>query len=216
MSDSGLGKLRWSWFQAFIALSRCGSQSAASRHLGCSQPTVGTSVKKLETWVGARLGNGHSPYELTETGKELLALIKKTSRNLERHRINTGSSLRDFKLEWITLFYVMRKYRSQYKSMELTGLIQSDISRKILLLERWLGQSLFKKCGGWHTTEFGESFLYSSDKILMRFVEFKRNVSRRIEENDNIIEQEVRDYNEWMIDKFLKKLAQHTLKKAIG
>lgn len=50
-----LASLDWSLIQAFVAVADHGSLSAAARHLGVSQPTLGRQVGAIERALGARL-----------------------------------------------------------------------------------------------------------------------------------------------------------------
>lgn len=60
--------------QAFLAVADHGSLSAAARHLGTSQPTLGRQIKTLETQLGAELFYRQPRgFALTKTGADLVA-----------------------------------------------------------------------------------------------------------------------------------------------
>lgn len=46
--DKPVSPLDWSLVRAFLAVADCGSLSAAARHLGASQPTLGRQIRQLE------------------------------------------------------------------------------------------------------------------------------------------------------------------------
>ena len=68
-----LHALDWTFVQSFLAVAEQGSLSAAARHLGASQPTLGRHIKALETALEAELFR-RTPrgLELTDTGRALI------------------------------------------------------------------------------------------------------------------------------------------------
>ena len=71
--DNALGSLDWSLVQAFLAVAEMGSLSAAARHLGTSQPTLGRQIKAIEAQLGAELFHRQPRgFALTQTGSELV------------------------------------------------------------------------------------------------------------------------------------------------
>ncbi len=68
-----LNRLDWSLIETFVTVAETGSLSAASRRLGCSQPTVGRQVREIETTFGAPLFRRRSNgMILTEEGMSLI------------------------------------------------------------------------------------------------------------------------------------------------
>lgn len=71
--NSALSSFDWSLVQAFLAVAREGSLSAAARQTGVSQPTLGRQVKALENGLGIPLFNRKARgVALTEEGHALL------------------------------------------------------------------------------------------------------------------------------------------------
>lgn len=65
--------LDWNLIRSFVAVAEAGSLSAAARHAGTSQPTLGRHVSALEAQTGVRLfQRGRDGYVLTEAGQTLL------------------------------------------------------------------------------------------------------------------------------------------------
>lgn len=63
--------------QAFLAVAETGSLSAAGRHLGTSQPTLGRQIKAIEAQLGAELFHRRPRgLALTQTGAELVSPAK--------------------------------------------------------------------------------------------------------------------------------------------
>ena len=56
----------WTLYRSFLAVLREGSLSAAARHLGATQPTLGRHIEQLETALGCPLFT-RSPGGLTPT-----------------------------------------------------------------------------------------------------------------------------------------------------
>lgn len=72
--DKSLATLDWSLVQTFLAVAETGSLSAAARHLGASQPTLGRKVREVEAALGVEVFRRHAKgLVLTETGQALLA-----------------------------------------------------------------------------------------------------------------------------------------------
>jgi DNA-binding transcriptional LysR family regulator len=70
MSDA---EPNWGLYRVFLAVAQKGSLSAAARHVGMSQPTLGRQIELLETNLGAKLFvRSHHGYELTEIGRYLV------------------------------------------------------------------------------------------------------------------------------------------------
>jgi DNA-binding transcriptional LysR family regulator len=179
VTNATVGTLRWFWVHAFLTLARCGSQTAASRQLGCSQPTVGANIRRLEHWLGFALGHGHSPYVLTEVGQAFVPLAKRVSRNIGRLRMDVDNGVKDFRFEWVDIFIVMRKYKSQIKCANQMGLSQVKVSREIINLENWIGYRLFERNGLWDITRSGEEFYSASDSMYTRLLNFRRQARDR-------------------------------------
>ncbi|WP_368184823.1 LysR family transcriptional regulator [Aestuariibius sp. HNIBRBA575] len=71
--NNPLSSLDWSLIRAFLAVAEHGSLSAAARHLGASQPTLGRQIKAIEAQLGADLFHRHSKgFELTPLGQSML------------------------------------------------------------------------------------------------------------------------------------------------
>jgi len=63
----------WDDVRYFLAAARTGSLAAASRELGCHQPTVGRRIDNLEASLGVRLFQRHSlGLTLTEEGRRVM------------------------------------------------------------------------------------------------------------------------------------------------
>ncbi|MBI1418769.1 MAG: LysR family transcriptional regulator [Limimaricola sp.] len=72
--DKTLTSLDWSLVQAFLAVAKTGSLSAAARQLGISQPTLGRQVRTMEAQLQADLFHRQPRgLDLTETGAALVA-----------------------------------------------------------------------------------------------------------------------------------------------
>lgn len=72
--DGDLRNLDWGRVQAFLAVARTGSLSAAARELCMSQPTLGRTIKAMENELSVTLFHRRARgLALTETGMELLA-----------------------------------------------------------------------------------------------------------------------------------------------
>lgn len=68
-----LHMLDWSLIQAFIAVSKHGSLSAAARASGVSQPTLGRQIKAIEAQLGVTLFTRQAKgFELTEAGHAMI------------------------------------------------------------------------------------------------------------------------------------------------
>lgn len=71
--NKSLHSLDWSLVQAFLAVAETGSLSAAARHLGASQPTLGRQVRQIEQQLGAELFHRQSRgLVLTDIGAALV------------------------------------------------------------------------------------------------------------------------------------------------
>ncbi len=70
---NGLHALDWSLVQAFLAVAKHGSLSAAARASGASQPTLGRQIKAIETRLGVSLFTRQAKgFVLTEAGQAIL------------------------------------------------------------------------------------------------------------------------------------------------
>ncbi|MEM9581732.1 MAG: LysR family transcriptional regulator [Pseudomonadota bacterium] len=70
---SGLHSLDWSLVQAFLAVSKHGSLSAAARASGASQPTLGRQIKAIEMQLGVSLFTRQAKgFVLTDAGQAIL------------------------------------------------------------------------------------------------------------------------------------------------
>ncbi len=75
-----MAQLDWNLIRSFVAVAETGSLSAAARHVGASQPTLGRHVAELERALGLTLfRRGHAGYELTESGMALFERAKAVS-----------------------------------------------------------------------------------------------------------------------------------------
>jgi DNA-binding transcriptional LysR family regulator len=165
---------------------------------------VRANVRHLQAWLGFALGHGYSPYVLTKAGEEFVPLAKRLSRNIARMRIVDISNNADFELEWIEIFTVLQKYKSQAKAAGCIGISQAGVSRKIIDLENYLGYSLFERDGSYRMTDLGEQFCAASSHMHARLYSFRDNVRRRIVEEEENIERNILEYNAWLFEKALK------------
>lgn len=70
---TGLHSLDWSLVQAFLAVSKHGSLSAAARASGASQPTLGRQIKAIEAQLGVTLFTRQAKgFVLTDAGQAIL------------------------------------------------------------------------------------------------------------------------------------------------
>ena len=70
-------KVDWGLYRYFLAVANAGSLTAAARHLGVSQPTVGRQIQALEEIIGARLfDRANSGYVLTGPGEAIVGLAR--------------------------------------------------------------------------------------------------------------------------------------------
>lgn len=70
---AGLHSLDWSLVQAFLAVSKHGSLSAAARASGASQPTLGRQIKAIEAQLGVTLFTRQAKgFVLTDAGQAIL------------------------------------------------------------------------------------------------------------------------------------------------
>ena len=70
-------KVDWGLYRYFLAVANSGSLTAAARHLGVSQPTVGRQIQALEEIIGARLfDRANSGYMLTAPGEAIIGLAR--------------------------------------------------------------------------------------------------------------------------------------------
>lgn len=92
-----LGKLDWSLAQVFLAVAEHGSLTAAARHLGTSQPTVGRQIREIESQLGVELFTRHDRgFSLTELGRSLVSLatmMKQAAREMELFAAGYGDLL---------------------------------------------------------------------------------------------------------------------------
>ena len=205
MTDLHSTIFRWRWISAFLALAQCGSQTAAARKLGCSQPTVHSNVAALEAWLGFSLGSGHSPYVVTEAGANFIRLAKKITRNMRRQRMNPDEDLSDFSFFWIDTLGILTKYKSQYLLAKYFKYSQSKVSRTIRDIENWLGYSVFERSGKYEITDLGWQFLKSAQSSSMRLHEFRSNVLKKYRDLDEQYEREMENYTYWLIYQAAKK-----------
>ena len=71
----------WSLIRVFLAVANSGSYSAAARHVGSSQPTVGRQIAALEAAVGVPLFLRHAQgMRLSDAGAELLGPAREMER----------------------------------------------------------------------------------------------------------------------------------------
>src|SRR5579872_1186479 len=71
--------------RAFIAVAQTGSFTRAAGHLHLSQPALTVQIRRLEETVGARLFDRNSrSVALTQTGRELLPVLKRSLDDMER------------------------------------------------------------------------------------------------------------------------------------
>ena len=70
-------RVDWGLYRYFLAVANAGSLTAAARHLGVSQPTVGRQIQALEEIIGARLfDRANSGYVLTGPGEAIIELAR--------------------------------------------------------------------------------------------------------------------------------------------
>ncbi len=81
--EGSLSPLDWSRVQCFLAVAETGSLSAAARHLGQSQPTVGRHIAALEKQLDRHLFQRHTRgLNLTEAGEKLLPHARAAERGM--------------------------------------------------------------------------------------------------------------------------------------
>ena len=76
-----MNNVSWNDLRVFAAVVQKGTLSAAGRHLGLSQPTIGRHIDNLEKALNKKLfDRGSRGYQLTEQGLELLPHIEAMER----------------------------------------------------------------------------------------------------------------------------------------
>jgi len=71
--------------RAFVAVANAGSFTRAAGHLHLSQPALTVQIRRLEETIGARLFDRNSrSVALTQTGRELLPVLKRSLDDMER------------------------------------------------------------------------------------------------------------------------------------
>ncbi|NYT40778.1 LysR family transcriptional regulator [Sphingomonas sp. R-74633] len=66
--ETKLVPFRLAWVQTFLAVRNEGSFSAAARVIGCDQSSVSRSIDQLNTFLGGKLFDGHTPPKPTALG----------------------------------------------------------------------------------------------------------------------------------------------------
>lgn len=102
----------WDDWRYLLTVVRTGSQSAAARALGVSQPTVSRRLEQLEEAVGLRLlVRVEGRLEPTEAGRELIRFMEGIEREAEaidrvlaRHRAGSGRPVRLATTRGLALF----------------------------------------------------------------------------------------------------------------
>ncbi len=105
-------RLDWDDWRYLLTVARTGSQSAAARTLGVSQPTVGRRIEQIEEAVGLRLFiRVDGRLEPTAAGSEVLRFVEGIERDAEaidrvlaRHRAGAGRPVRLATTRGLALF----------------------------------------------------------------------------------------------------------------
>ena len=169
----------WSGYQYFLAVAETGSLSAAARHLGVSQPTVGRQVQALEESLKARLFiRTPTGYELTSAGHEIVELAQDIEERTVAIRRRIGGQ--DSKLSgriciavteglatfWLASKVPLLKHRHPEIEIELkVGIPAHDLTRWEADVALRVGSPVCDELVGRCISEVGFG-LYASDTYL--------------------------------------------------
>lgn len=152
--DKTLTSLDWSLLQSFLAVAEQGSLSAAARHLGASQPTLGRQIKQIEAQLGVALFHRQPRgLILTDIGAELLTPARKmrdaamqvslTAAGREQNIKGTVRIAASIFVAHFILPPIIAKIRRQYPEISI-DLLPNDASENLLFREADIAVRMYR------------------------------------------------------------------------
>lgn len=143
--DNALTRLDWSLIEAFLAVAETGSLSAAARHLGSSQPTLGRQVRQIEDQLGLVLFDRQPRgLKLSESGLGLLEparSMRDAARRIELAAAGQASDLSGTVRITASVFTahhllppIIAGVRRDYPEIQI-DLMPTDVSENLLFRE---------------------------------------------------------------------------------